>query len=262
MAINSTEPWLLRVAKGLIPHHSVGTQHGYNPEVTELGAGDLWGGKGIYQGQEKSFGEIQVVSDSVLDNFNDRGAITVEIVGLNEHWEIQRQLINMNGTTPVTVLDNPGNPSIWRRVIIARVMSAGAMGSNIGNITLNQGTNVIALIGRFKKESEIAAFTVPLNHTAYILGYRFSMLTTNGGALAPKRSLLQRIRGGLWRQLREERLIWTEPSSYEPANKIKLEERSDFKMQISDVYPKSTRVLDFKIEAFGSFDYLLVRNEN
>lgn len=127
--VDPTKSFLLEVAKGNVPGHSVLSIIGRNPSVGTTFE-DYWGPSIAYIKPvvEETW---EIVSSSADDSSVGTGARTVLIPYLDDNY-IERTLIaTMNGTTPVTL-----NADHFRPQSGMLVLTAGSLSANTGTITL------------------------------------------------------------------------------------------------------------------------------
>ena len=173
MSYYGNNDFFIEVEKGNIPKHSIIHKFGRNSDQdsADLPA-DVWdggGGGGEYTGFPTQSETVDIVSSSASDTG------TVFISGLDGDWNVASETITLNGTTGVT------STNTYRRVNRAYNTSSSDF---VGNITCNHTTttaNIFFVIGAATptpNQTQIAAYTVPLGYTAYLLHVRSSLVGT------------------------------------------------------------------------------------
>lgn len=156
--------FLLNISKGIVSGHYDFKASGFSGSLTSIRS-DIWTPGGNFTGWITAAETIDLISDNVADDVGGIGAETVKCIGLDENWELQYEIISMDGTTPVTTLGT------WMRLFTVDVVQAGVYGGrNIGTITATGNTSsavlgeVPPLNGRFQS----VIFTVPKGYTYYM----------------------------------------------------------------------------------------------
>lgn len=163
------------IAEGRYEGRYIVQKFGRNSDVD--GAEDIWNGGGTYAGFPvitdsvgKSF---EVFSSSTDDATGGTGARTMRALYLDGAGNLQSIDHAINGTTPVTL-----GVSGWR-LQVAYVLTAGSVGTNVGNITYRHVSpdtaNIFAFVPASFGRTRIAAYTVPAGYTGYMVQYTASM---------------------------------------------------------------------------------------
>lgn len=157
-------------------------RHGRNGSV-----GTAWvtvdGTGTLYSAPSGTF-QIEILSASADDTASGTRAREVKIVGLGAAWQLQSDILPMNGVTPV-----PSNKQ-WRRIFRINVNETGTYGlSNGGQITCRTvgGGQVHARIQSDNVglgESMVGRFTVPKGYTALIKRIEISVDTNKSASIA------------------------------------------------------------------------------
>jgi hypothetical protein len=178
--VMSTSNFMLEVAKGNVPGHSVINKFGHNPDSQEGDVEDVWGGGGLYGFYPATEQFIDIESSSVEDDILTAGAIagtgahTVILQGLCEDstdWVQCETEVEMNGIAPVEV------DTKFIRLFRAFVRTSGDNATNEGNITAyirgaETLTNTGIWISATHGQTQQAIYTVPSGKTAYFVkGY-------------------------------------------------------------------------------------------
>lgn len=152
--------------------------HGFN-SATE--AGDLiWSPTGAYAGLVSSAVVLEALSGDADDDDGDTGARTIRVEGLDENWDYQTEDFTMNGTSVVA------GALSWIRVNRAYVLTAGSSGVNEGLITVRAvaDTPVMASIAAGRGESQMALYSVPRFHKAFLQRAQARATLSNNSDLA------------------------------------------------------------------------------
>jgi len=164
-----TADFLVEVAKGNVPGHSIINKFGHNPTVA-TGGSDIWGGGGTYGFYPATAQAMEIVSTDVDDDGDpeDTGAWSVIIYGLDGSDEPINETKTLNGTTVVPLSNT------YKTVYRAVVLTAGSTGTNEGaiSIRISGGGTVAAFIGIDDGQTQMTHFTIPANTTGYFIkGY-------------------------------------------------------------------------------------------
>lgn len=107
--------------------------------------------------------QMSCVSTSASDT------MTIVISGLNADYETIAEIVQLNGTTPVTTTNS------FYRINSATILS----GSNVGDITVSEGGTVYANIEATLGTTQACVYTVPANHSLYIFRISLTSGTVN-----------------------------------------------------------------------------------
>lgn len=115
--------------------------------------------------------QLRIVSDSANDTSNGTGIRTLRIVYLDVNYDIQNEIIIMNGLTPVNTIATNIQRIYWMSTI-----TAGANGVAVGNISLQNlaGTITYEYIKASENKSLTCHFTIPKDTTGYVLAWQVS----------------------------------------------------------------------------------------
>lgn len=127
------EDFYIQVSRGQIPGHATVRMHGYNP-VLGTSPATIWPLASI-RAMPTAAQQIRVVSSSTDDALTGIGARTIVIEGLSSNYTPLTEVINLNGTTPVTT------SASFFRIQSASVTNAGSSRVNVGNITFTNAGN-------------------------------------------------------------------------------------------------------------------------
>jgi hypothetical protein len=117
------------------------------------------GGAGLYPWPASSLATT-IVSSSANDVLAGSGAITVKVDGLDANFMEIFEIITLNGTSPVTLVNS------YLRINRLQVMSAGSDGTNDGIISVKQSSTVIAAIAATAGRSQMAIYTASGNRAS------------------------------------------------------------------------------------------------
>lgn len=136
---------------------------------------DVWTEGGNYTGwiAPGNAAVVSISSASTDDAAAGSGARTVFVQGLNANWELQSEVVSLNGTTPVTTANT--YIRCWR-LLCTTFGTYG--GSNVGKITATIGGATVATVEVGFGATQLALFTVPAGYTAYVTAVRVSALST------------------------------------------------------------------------------------
>lgn len=165
---NSIADLVFAGAFGLLPNVRRISALGNNPDTAA--PEDIWTGGGTYPWMTAST-SLEILSASANDTALGTGARTVLIQGLDINYVEVNQVISMNGVTPVAI------PTSIFRINGVAVVTAGSVGTNVGNITVRDAgggtTRAIAQANYgFSRQSQ---FTIPAGYTAVINSYILSI---------------------------------------------------------------------------------------
>lgn len=171
---NTTEDFGLQVARGHIRGHRIIHVFGYNPDVDAGIEETVWTYGGIYQHAPSPI-QMTVSSGSVNDNSTGTGARIVYIRGINGTGNEIEEPLTLNGQTPVTT------QNAYSEINSVSVISVGSGGVNEGQIYVGSGTvtaGVPAIVyGHIQakdNQSMTGHWTVPLDHTGYLINGKIS----------------------------------------------------------------------------------------
>lgn len=171
----------LNLAEGRIAGHSIVNKAGRNPDVDSADVPeDVWGGNGQYAGFPSGVSEIvTVVSTSADDSFNGPGARTINIVGLDSNYNIQREDINLSG------LSAASGTKQFTRVHTALITNSGGSVFNVGQITVAHAyttSNIFLVMQVGTNQTNASAYTIPAGKEGYIRRINGSIRGGTGNA--------------------------------------------------------------------------------
>ena len=159
-------PWAHAVALGIVPGCSRVSALGTNP-ATASGA-SFWYGTGPYN-WIPSARLLEVVSSSASDTLAGVGVQKILISGLDANYNQISETVSMNGTTPVTTVNQ------YFRINRAISTQAGSTQVNVGSISIRdtgggtlRATIPIVLAGTGIGITSQSAYTVPAGYTLFV----------------------------------------------------------------------------------------------
>lgn len=105
--------------------------------------------------------KLQVVSDDADDVDQGSGAWSVQIWGLGENWEFQKETVLLNGLTAVETT------KVYRRTFRAIVTAGGSRTGAEGNISIyetGQPTRIVSYIKAGVNQTHMVIYTVPAGY--------------------------------------------------------------------------------------------------
>ncbi len=158
--------FLLEVAKGNIPGHSIMRKFGRNPSL-----GAEW--EGVWHGST-SFNFLTAparvrikTGGNEADNATGIGAQKITVIGLDENGiEASEDIITAGASASRRTAT-----TFWR-VFRTYVSEAGVYGgTNAGTITIENAGTVLIHIAAGEGQSQYTAYSIAANKTGYFLGY-------------------------------------------------------------------------------------------
>lgn len=178
---NKTEEFKLQVARSQIRGHSIRHIFGYNPDIDAGVEETIWTAGGLYT-HASSPTIMTVSSTSASDTAAGVGARQIYILGINSTGNEVSETVTLNGQTAVNTFHT------YTEIQYVLVTSVGSTGHNVGNISIGTGTvtaGVPAVIYGHILSTEngslIGHYTVPLDHTGYLMAGSVSCGATQAG---------------------------------------------------------------------------------
>lgn len=167
MSYNPNRDFLLEVRKNNIPGHEI---IGFiaRRETVTTAYRTLWGSGLADMTFPTAAEQWEIVSDSANDTAAGTGARVVAITSLDANFNIQVQLVTLNGTSDVTI------PGTHIRPRIAFVTDSGSNNVNVGKLTISTfggGGVDRAIIPAGLGVSKDGHYTTPAGKTAFVLQY-------------------------------------------------------------------------------------------
>lgn len=231
---------ILKIAMGRVPGFSRVHKFG-STEVGNTTLSDIWGFDG-----NKVYSTVGVTNYIWSTNNADNTEITVS--GIDENWNLQTQLVTLQGNTAVAI------PGSWLRIFRARNETPAAFAGEVyisKTATAAPGVPLIAdaeaHVVAITQGTLMSHFTVPAGYTGFV--YSFSTATTKGKDV--RAYGFHRDFGGVFNA--EEILTTYEGTPIKALPWLGFTEKSDF------VVRGSSDVSNTFISA--TYDLLLVKND-
>jgi hypothetical protein len=148
---------VLSIAQGEVNGHSGVHKFGAVPAMSQNNTGTVWDVNDTTY-PWSSWDTAGTVSIPTV-NASDNGK-TVTLVGLDANYEDQTEEVVVSSSGAVTTTNT------WKRLYRAYI-STGE--DNVGNITVQKGGTTVLQITAGKGQTLMAIYTVPANHTAYLI---------------------------------------------------------------------------------------------
>lgn len=187
--------FLLQVAEGNVPGHSIVAIRGRNPDVDSGDAeSNVWCVKATTITYPVANVAMEVLSDDATDTAAGVGLRTVRITGMQLDGTIIEEDIALNGTTPVALANN------YYRILDMRGLTAGSTEANAGNVSVRTtvGTNVQDCIAIGFNRSASSNYTIPVGKTGFIVNFNLRVNRDNNNLNSVKVHLKARPNGGLF----------------------------------------------------------------
>lgn len=175
--IGTSEPFELQVARSQISWHYPLHKFGFNPDIDDA-VETVWAQGGLYSYLAAAT-QLSVSSSSTADTSAGTGARTVTLSGLDANYAEISETVTLNGQTAVTTTNS------YLRIFRMVVRSAGSGGQNAGVIYAGTGTvtvgvpaNKYATIAIGDNQTLMALWTVPADHTGYLMQTDVTVATT------------------------------------------------------------------------------------
>lgn len=228
-----------QVKRGRVPGWTILEKFGRNPSVsTSNDPQDVWNGGGLYTGFPTGSSEtVDVFSSDIEDGAGtSTGLLTLRLFGQLAGVE-QTEDIILNGTTAVTSILS------WDRIYRIKGLTAGSIGSNIGEITARHTTttsNVFSVVPAGTNRTQLAGFTIPSGKKSYISNANFSITRANGSLGSATMAIMIRESGMVWEQTYTTDLS-TSSASIIPVNSgLELPSLTDVIIRVVSVTDNST----------------------
>jgi hypothetical protein len=173
------EPFELQVSRNQIMAHRVVNMFGYNADV-DTSIETVWPEGGVLTRPAAALA-MKVSSSSADDAAAGTGARTVVIQGLDADYNEVSETVTLNGQTAVTMATE------MIRVNYMFVASAGSGNTAAGTIYVGTGTvtsgvpaTIYNTIGLGFNASLTCSYTVPADHTGYVVSGMFTAAQLSG----------------------------------------------------------------------------------
>lgn len=221
---------------------------GNNPDIdTGTVPEDIWTGGGLYPWITTA-APLEIVSNSADDTAAGTGARTVLVIGLNASYAEIQELVTLNGTTPVPLVNQ------FFRIFTAAHATAGSSGINAGTINIRDvtGGTVRAIIPAGYGITRQSQYTVPAGYTLQVVSLFFS-INRPSGVLDATIATLVRSSSGTYR-LPFELSIDGNPYRHDGLPGIGFAEKTDFGL-------RCTFASGNNMDLTGAFLGVLMRND-
>lgn len=148
---------VLSIAQGEVNGHSGVHKFGAVPAMSQNNTGTVWDVNDTTYPWSSwdTAGTVSILAVNASDNGK-----TVTLVGLDANYEDQTEEVVVSSSGAVTTTNT------WKRLYRAYI-STGE--DNVGNITVQKGGTTVLQITAGKGQTLMAIYTVPANHTAYLI---------------------------------------------------------------------------------------------
>jgi hypothetical protein len=229
----------LSIAQGEVSGHSVVHKFGANFDIDNNSEPEtVWTAGGLYPWS--SLATAQTIYCISTDGA-DTG--TLEIQGLDANYELQSETVTLNGTTAVTTSNE--YLRVYRMVYLDSADNAGII---TARVTSGTGT-VVAQVDAGFNQTLMAIYTVPADHTAYILCGDFSVQKNKDAQVM----FYQRPVGGIF-TIAHMAEVYESSYRYDFSAPLAMPEKTDLEVRADNVETNGTRVT-------SNFTMILVKNE-
>ena len=178
---------------------------------------------------------LSLVSSSAADT------MSVLVQGLDANYNIISDIVTLNGTTPV--LSSIPFFKINNAIILS--------GSNAGNITLGNNSNIYSFIVAETGVSQVCYYSVPVGYSLYLFRIDANSGTANGNKYIRIRNVVKSQNG---RILKTAESSFIDTVSYDRQIPFRIAEKSDFYFEAQS--SSATNEISIFVEA------LLMENNN
>jgi hypothetical protein len=170
MSYFGTTEFYLQIQLGLVTGYSLVHKFGHGNANTTLRPITQ---TGVYNTPTTATA-LEFVSDNAADGVAGAGAIEVTVIGLDSSWAEVSQTVTTNGTTAVALGTDLIRLYRWY-VSSTGTYADSTSGSHVGTLTIQEsggGTvwDTIAVTPMATGQSQIGAYTIPINKTGYLIG--------------------------------------------------------------------------------------------
>tara|TARA_S200002703_G_scaffold109355_1_gene95103 strand:+ start:76 stop:807 length:732 start_codon:yes stop_codon:yes gene_type:complete len=144
----------VNVARGLVRGAYSVNKFGYNPSVPSNAFETAWDGSNLYT-YISTPGTATITSSNAGDNGG-----TVQVFGLDSNYNLVDETLTIGGAAGSVV---------FKRVFRAVMITATTGTANVGTITVTVDSKSAAIISIGYGQSLMALYTVPADHTAYLM---------------------------------------------------------------------------------------------
>ena len=200
MTFRTQIDFFTEVARGNVAGWSHVHQLGYNDDVDTLSSPEtVWNSAPQPMLFLSAAETMYLISDDVADTAAGTGARTVCITGLDSSFDEIKEIVTLNGLTPVTSVNS------YLRIQHVFVVLSGSNESNVGTITMDPSVSGAparqATIDPDRGEDGNTCFTVPNNFDAFMahLTVGVNSREGTGGIKEARVELYKRLPGESWR---------------------------------------------------------------
>ena len=145
----------VNIQRGLVRGTYGVNKFGYNPAVPSNATETIWDGSNLYTYIVTPGTALVTSSNTTADNGG-----TVLVSGLDSNYNLVEELLTIGG---------PAGSVVFKRVFRAVMVTATTGDANVGTVTITVDAKSAAIISVGYGQSLMAIYTVPLNHTGYLL---------------------------------------------------------------------------------------------
>lgn len=186
----SADPdFLLQVARGRVAGWSIVKAFGRNDTIGTTPE-DLWEAGGVMVWPTAA-ATISVASSDAADDITGTGLRSIEVIGLDANWDVISETVELDGTTPVVTANS------YIRVNSVEGEDVGSNFFGVGSITGTLSGNTIFYIEPGDSVAHQSHYSVPRNHTGYII----STETWQGKDNSVDTALWHRAFGKAWHKM-------------------------------------------------------------
>tara|TARA_E500000318_G_scaffold35742_1_gene34866 strand:- start:260 stop:973 length:714 start_codon:yes stop_codon:yes gene_type:complete len=172
----------------------------------------IWNNGGLYS-YPSSAAQLSVVSSNAADT------MSVLINGLDADYNIIYDIVTLNGVTSVTTTNS------FLRVNSAVILS----GSNVGNISITNGADVVGYIEAGIGTTQACVYTVPAGHTLFLFRISLTSGTVNSNKYITYRNRIDSSNGRVLRVA--EATFQINQQNFDRQVPFRIEEKTDFQFE-------------------------------
>ncbi|MDD4689070.1 MAG: hypothetical protein PHE51_04910 [Eubacteriales bacterium] len=169
------QQYLYAIVEGKVKDHEPWTKTGYSPASTSSET-TVWGPGTQYVWPSSAIQMEVVSSDNTQDKAGGTGALSVIIYYLDSNFDEYKEVVDLNGTTPVLTKAT----NIYR-VNYFRVVKTGTGAKPVGNISLKAVAPTATIYGYILagyNRARAMIYTVPRGKRLYVSSVSFSAAAT------------------------------------------------------------------------------------
>lgn len=222
--IGTTEPFELQIARRQIAWHYNVHKFGFNPDIDDA-IETVWAQGGLYSYLAAAT-QLSISSSSTADTSAGTGARTVTISGLDANYAEISETVVLDGQSAVTTANS--YLRVFRMVVRSAgsgEQNAGVIYAGTGTVTLGVPANIYATIAIGDNQTLMAIWTVPAEHTAYLLQTDVTVATTQNNKYCTT-SLVARPFGEVF-QVRDRFVKAESQTTLEYPVPLRFEEKTD-----------------------------------